>query len=89
MGADDSFDAASGKNPEDCNDEVYSVWEKRLPERITSPDLGFPYSPKVLITWAGVLPVAFLVEAKGKDLTEEKFMEGFSFMINYIFNGIK
>lgn len=89
MGADNSFDAASGKNPEDCNDEVYSVWEKRLPERITSPDLGCPYSPKVLITWAGVLPVAFLVEAKGKDLTEEKFMEGFSFMINYIFNGIK
>lgn len=89
MSADNSFDSLNGKNPGDCDEEVYSVWEKRLPLEITSPDLGCSYSPRVLTTWAGVLPVAFLVEAKGKNLSEEKFMEGFTFMINYIFNGIK
>ena len=82
-----SFEENQRKS-EECND-CREVWVKWLPERINSPDLGFPYSPKMLTTWAGVLPVAFLVEAKGKDLSEEKFMEGFNFMIDYIFNGIK
>ena len=75
------------KNEE--HDGVCNAWEKRIPERITSPDLGFPYSSKVLTTWFGALPVAFLVEAKGKNLKKEQFYEGFNYMIDFLFNGIK
>ena len=89
MGADKSFEnAIKTRNCED-DDEIYAMWRKRLPDRIDSPDLGFPYSPKLIMTWTGVLPAAFLVESKGKNFTKEKFMEGFNFMIDYIFNGIK
>ena len=88
MSANDSFDGMQNQDMEDC-DEVNNVWEKRLPSLINSPDLGYSYSPRVITTWAGVLPVAFLVESKGKNLSEKKFMEGFNFMIDYIFNGIK
>ena len=86
MSNDDSIEGNenSGEFEGACN-----MWEKRIPERITSPDLGFPYSSKVITTWLGALPVAFLVEAKGKNLTKEQFMEGFNFMIDYLFNGIK
>ena len=70
-------------------DEVCNVWEKRIPERLTSPDLGFPYPLKVITTWLGALPVAFLVEAKGKNLSKEQFIDGFDLMIGYMLNGIK
>ena len=85
----------TGENPvervgtEDDYGEPCNFWEKQLPEKLTSPNLGFPYPAKVITTWTGILPVAFLVEAKGKDITKEKFMKGFDFMIEYIFNGIK
>ncbi|MCR4823557.1 MAG: TetR/AcrR family transcriptional regulator [Treponema sp.] len=75
------------KKSEGCN-EGLNFWEKQLTDRITSPDLGFSYSPKVITTWTGVLPVAFLVEAKGKKISKESFMEGFNFMIDNIFYGI-
>ena len=75
---------------EDCEVEgEASPWEKRLPDRGTSPDLGFPYQADVITGWIKCLPLAFLVEAKGKNLSIEQRMEGFMHTIDYILNGIK
>lgn len=63
-------------------------WEARLPDRIDSPDLGFPYLVEVITEWIKCLPVAFLIEAKGKNLSKEKRMEGFMLTIDYILNGV-
>ena len=71
------------------NEGEASPWEKKLPERVISPDLGFPYSPELITGWIKCLPVAFLVEAKGKNLSKEKRMEGFMLMIDYILNGVQ
>lgn len=80
----------SEKKMEDCEEEgEASPWEKRLPERVTAPDLGFPYASDVITGWIKCLPVAFLVEAKGKNISEEKRMDGYMLMIDYILNGIK
>jgi len=79
----------SKEKSENCENEFeFSPWESRFPDRVTAPDLGFPYKPDVLTGWIKCLPISFLVEAKGKNLTEEKRMEGFMLMINYILNGI-
>jgi hypothetical protein len=75
---------------EDCEVEGEAApWEKRLPDRGISPDLGFPYQADVITGWIKCLPVSFLVEAKGKNLSNEKRMEGFMHTIDYILNGIK
>ena len=80
----------SEQNKENCESEgSVSPWEKRFPDRVISPDLGFPYYPEVITGWIRCLPVAFLVEAKGKNLSPEKHREGFTLMIDYILNGIK
>ena len=71
------------------SEQNYDAWVKRLPEKLSAPDLGFDYPPKVITGWISCLPVAFLVEAKGKNLSDEKRMEGFMLMIEYILNGIK
>ena len=55
-------DSEGGVNP----------WEARLGDRVENPDLGFPYPPRVITGWIGCLPIAFLVEAKGKNLSEEQ-----------------
>ena len=79
----------SEKKMEDCEEEGEAApWEKRLPERVTAPDLGFPYTRDVITGWIKCLPVAFLVETKGKNISGEKCMEGFMLMIDYILNGI-
>ena len=75
---------------ENCEKENgRSPWEKRLPEKVNSPDLGFEYSPEIITGWIKCLPISFLVEAKGKDISKEKRMEGFMLTINYILNGIE
>jgi AcrR family transcriptional regulator len=79
----------SEQNRAACEDEgEISPWEKRLPDVVASPDLGFPYPSEVITGWIRCLPVAFLVEAKGKNLSEEKCMEGFMLMIDCILNGV-
>ncbi len=77
------------KKLEDCeNDDEYAPWEKKLPKQVSAPDLGFTYESDVITGWIKCLPVAFLVEAKGKNLSAEKRMEGFMLLIDYILNGI-
>ncbi len=61
---------------------------RRLPDRIDSPDLGFAYSPEYLIGWIKCLPVAFLCEAKGKSLSEGQRVEGIMRIIDCILNGV-
>lgn len=79
----------SEQKRENCQSEgEASPWEKRLPDRVIMPDMGFPYPSDVITGWIRCLPVAFLVEAKGKNLSEKKCMEGFMLMIDYILNGI-
>jgi hypothetical protein len=77
------------KKLEDCeNDDEYAPWEKKLPKQVSAPDLGVTYESDVITGWIKCLPVAFLVEAKGKNLSAEKRMEGFMLLIDYILNGI-
>lgn len=73
---------------DDCDRQKRIPWEKRLPDRVEKPDLGFPYSPELITEWIKCLPVSFLVEAKGKQISEEKRMEGFMHTIDFILNGI-
>ena len=80
---------ASEKEMENCEKEGEAApWEKRLPKKVCSPDLGFQYTPDVITGWIRCLPIAFLVEAKGKNISKEKCMEGFMLMIDFILNGI-
>ena len=83
MGGTDIHD--DGKSDAECKN---SPWELRLPERIIQPDLGCPYSPEVITGWIKCLPVAFLIEAKGKKINREKCMEAFMLTIDFILNGI-
>lgn len=77
------------ENQESCEEEnERSPWEKRLPEKVSSPDFGFEYSPEIITGWIKCLPISFLVEAKGKNISKEKRMEGFMLTIDYILNGI-
>lgn len=79
----------SDQNRANCDDDVeISPWEKRLPDMVTSPDLGFSYPSEIITGWIKCLPVAFLVEAKGRNLSEEKCMEGFMLIIDFILNGV-
>ena len=79
----------SADTPGQQDEGGYNFWEKQLPERIISPNLGFSYTPGIITNWVGVLPMAFLFETRGKNLKRGDFMEGFNFMTDYIFNGIK
>lgn len=74
---------------QNCEEESdVAPWEKRLPKRIDSPELGFSYSPEIITGWIKCLPVALLVEAKGKNLSMEKRMESFMHTIDFILYGI-
>lgn len=71
-----------------CHETSSFPGNKRLPDRIDSPDLGFAYSPEYLIGWIKCLPVAFLCEAKGKSLSEGERVEGIMRIFDYILNGV-
>jgi len=66
----------------------FSPWEKYLPEFTESPELGFSYPSSFIMEWIRCLPSSFLVEATGKNFTEENRMKGFMQMINYILYGL-
>ncbi len=84
MGNDGSFET---EKPENC-DEFETSWIKKLPAQVYSPDLGFAYPSQIITTWAAILPVAFLVESKGKNFSDEKFFDGFRQMISFVLHGI-
>ena len=64
-------------------------WAQRIPERVERPDLGVPFSARILVHWLGCLPIALLIQSAGKGWSDEKQREGISILLDFIVNGIK
>ena len=84
---DSSFNEQKQRS-EQC-DTIENPWEKRIPDRVVHPDLGFAYSARVLVHWLGVLPIALFIQMTDKGWNEEKQRQGIEILTDFIMNGVK
>ncbi|MBQ9205248.1 MAG: TetR/AcrR family transcriptional regulator [Treponema sp.] len=84
---DSSFNEQKQRS-EQC-DTIENPWEKRIPDRVVRPDLGFAYSARVLVHWLGVLPIALFIQMTDKGWNEEKQRQGIEILTDFIMNGVK
>ena len=84
---DSSFNEQKQRS-EQCG-TIENLWEKRIPDRISRPDLGFVYPARILVQWLGILPIALFVQMTDKGWNEEKQRQGIGILTDFILNGVK